>query len=68
LHIVIDQALIILKNISTNLFKKDLDTPLEETCRAMSHLVDTGKTFYWGTSEWSAAEIAASIEICERYL
>ena len=51
--------------VQTNL-KKDYDTPLEETCRAMSHLVDTGKTFYWGTSEWSAAEIAASIEICER--
>lgn len=32
----------------------------------MSYLVDNGKTFYWGTSEWSAADIAASIEICER--
>jgi len=32
----------------------------------MSSLIDKDKAFYWGTSEWQAADIAASIEICER--
>jgi len=26
-----------------------------------------GKALYWGTSEWSAAEIVAAIEIAERH-
>jgi voltage-dependent potassium channel beta subunit len=40
--------------------RPDPDTPIEETVRAMSYLVDTGKTLYWGTSEWSASEILAA--------
>jgi aryl-alcohol dehydrogenase-like predicted oxidoreductase len=46
--------------------RPDYDTPLEETCRAMSYLIDSGKTFYWGTSMWSADRITKAIEICER--
>jgi len=38
--------------------RPDLHTPIEETVRAMSDLVSQGKVMYWGTSEWSAAEIA----------
>ncbi len=37
--------------------RPDPDTPIEETVRAMDVLVRQGKIFYWGTSEWSAAEI-----------
>ncbi len=37
--------------------RPDLHTPLAETVRAMSDLVTSGKAFYWGTSEWSAAQI-----------
>lgn len=37
--------------------RPDPQTPLDETVRAMSHLIDTGRAFYWGTSEWSAEEI-----------
>lgn len=37
--------------------RPDPATPMEETVRAMSHLVDSGRAFYWGTSEWSAEEI-----------
>jgi len=37
--------------------RPDLHTPIEETVRAMSHVIDQGKVFYWGTSEWSAAQI-----------
>jgi voltage-dependent potassium channel beta subunit len=46
--------------------RPDHEVTLEETCRAMSALVDQGYTTYWGTSEWSACYIAAAIEICER--
>jgi voltage-dependent potassium channel beta subunit len=37
--------------------RPDLHTPIEETVRAMSDLVSQGKVMYWGTSEWSAAQI-----------
>ena len=40
--------------------RPDPDTPIEETVRAMHDLVSQGKVMYWGTSEWSAAEIAAA--------
>jgi len=37
--------------------RPDLDTPIEETVRAMHDLVTQGKVLYWGTSEWRADEI-----------
>jgi voltage-dependent potassium channel beta subunit len=37
--------------------RPDLYAPVEETVRAMSHVVDQGLAFYWGTSEWSAEQI-----------
>ncbi len=37
--------------------RPDINTPIEETTRAMSDLVTQGKVLYWGTSEWSAQEI-----------
>lgn len=37
--------------------RPDIDTPIEETVRAMDHLVRQGKVIYWGTSEWSAQQI-----------
>jgi len=38
--------------------RPDIDTPIEETVRAMGDLVAQGKVLYWGTSEWSADQIA----------
>jgi len=38
--------------------RPDRLTPMEETVRAFNHLIDQGKAFYWGTSEWDADEIA----------
>ncbi len=37
--------------------RPDLHTPVEETVRAMNTLIEQGKIFYWGTSEWSAVQI-----------
>jgi voltage-dependent potassium channel beta subunit len=38
--------------------RPDLETPIEETVRAMNDLIAQGKVLYWGTSEWSAEQIA----------
>jgi aryl-alcohol dehydrogenase-like predicted oxidoreductase len=40
--------------------RPDRNTPIEETVRAFNHVINTGKAFYWGTSEWSADEIATA--------
>ena len=42
-------------------------TPVEETVRAMSDVVSSGRAHYWGTSEWSADEIRAAWDIVERH-
>ncbi len=47
--------------------RPDPTTPIEETVWAMHDVVERGKAFYWGTSEWSAGEIVAAIEIAERH-
>lgn len=47
--------------------RPDTDTPIIETARAMNDLITAGKVHYWGTSEWSAAQITEAHEICLRY-
>ena len=47
--------------------RADANTPLEETVYAMHDMIAQGKALYWGTSEWSAAEIYAAYEIAERH-
>lgn len=47
--------------------RPDPHTPVEETVWAMSDMITRGKALYWGTSEWSAAEIRAAWEIAERH-
>ena len=47
--------------------RPDPHTPIEETVRAMSDIITQGKALYWGTSEWSAADIRAAWEIAERH-
>ncbi|MDQ6826197.1 MAG: aldo/keto reductase family protein [Candidatus Eremiobacteraeota bacterium] len=42
----------------------DVETPIEETCEAMSDLVRQGKTLYWGVSEWNADQIAHAVNVC----
>ncbi|MCT1526826.1 potassium channel beta subunit family protein [Sphingobacterium hotanense] len=37
--------------------RPDRNVPIEEVVRTMNTLIQQGKIFYWGTSEWSAAEI-----------
>jgi voltage-dependent potassium channel beta subunit len=47
--------------------RPDPNTPIEETVWAMSEIVSQGKALYWGTSEWSAGEIRAAIDIADRH-
>ena len=47
--------------------RPDPNTPIEETVRAMDIVIRQGKAFYWGTSEWSAAEIMRADGIARQY-
>lgn len=47
--------------------RPDRNTPIEETVRAMDQVVRSGKAFYWGTSEWSAAEIMRADGLARQY-
>jgi voltage-dependent potassium channel beta subunit len=46
--------------------RADLHTPVEETVRAMNHLIDQGKALYWGTSEWPADRILEAYHLARR--
>jgi voltage-dependent potassium channel beta subunit len=47
--------------------RADLETPIEETVRAMHQVISQGKALYWGTSEWSASEITRADAIARQY-
>jgi voltage-dependent potassium channel beta subunit len=46
--------------------RPDVDTPIEETVRAMHQLVMQGKILYWGTSEWNAQQITEAHAIARQ--
>ena len=55
-----DQALVRLGVDYLDLYlchRPDAEVPIVETVWAMSDLIQMGKVLYWGTSEWSAAEL-----------
>jgi len=47
--------------------RPDTFTPIEETVRAFTDLIQQGKVLYWGTSEWSAQEIQEAITVARQY-
>ena len=47
--------------------RPDPTTPIEETVRAMDDLIHQGKILYWGTSEWSGADIMRAHGIARQY-
>jgi voltage-dependent potassium channel beta subunit len=47
--------------------RSDPYTPIDETVRAMNDIICQGKALYWGTSQWSAADIRAAWEIADRH-
>src|SRR5262245_20027475 len=46
--------------------RADLETPVEETARAMDDLIHQGKVLYWGTSEWSGDQLREVHALCDR--
>jgi len=46
--------------------RPDRETPMEEIVWSMNMLLQQGKIFYWGTSEWSAAEIMEAHAVAAR--
>lgn len=46
--------------------RPDVHTPIEETVRAMNLIINQGKAFYWGTSEWTAVQIMEAYQIARR--
>ncbi|KAK1943943.1 putative voltage-gated potassium channel subunit beta [Phytophthora citrophthora] len=42
-------------------------SPIEETVRAMNFAINQGWAFYWGTSQWSAAQIIEACEVADRF-
>jgi voltage-dependent potassium channel beta subunit len=46
--------------------RPDQETHIEETVRAMTHVINQGKAFYWGTSQWSAQEIMEAYGVARR--
>ncbi|MGI8951164.1 MAG: potassium channel beta subunit family protein [Chitinophagaceae bacterium] len=47
--------------------RPDKNVPMEEVVRTMNTLIEQGKIFYWGTSEWSAQEIMEAHMVAEKY-
>ena len=45
----------------------DKSTPIEETARAMDDLVHQGKILYWGTSEWTGAQLRSVHAFCNEH-
>jgi voltage-dependent potassium channel beta subunit len=46
--------------------RADPETPIEETVFGFNQVIHEGKAFYWGTSEWSAAEIMRATDFARR--
>ncbi|HUX59780.1 MAG TPA: aldo/keto reductase [Ignavibacteriaceae bacterium] len=46
--------------------RPDFYTPIEETVRAMNLVINQGKAFYWGTSEWTSAQIMKAYQFALR--
>ena len=47
--------------------RADPNTPIAETVWTMHQLIMQGKVMYWGTSEWSAAEIKEAHAVAEKH-
>ena len=35
----------------------DPNTSIEEVCRGFNQVIEDGKAFYWGTSNWNAVKL-----------
>ena len=47
--------------------RPDTNVPIEEVVWTMHNLIQQGKVLYWGTSQWSGAEIMEAHRVADRY-
>ncbi|KAL1021322.1 hypothetical protein UPYG_G00011760 [Umbra pygmaea] len=47
--------------------RPDPNTPMEETVRAMSYVINQGMAMYWGTSRWSSMEIMEAYSVARQF-
>ena len=47
--------------------RPDPTVPIEEVVWTMNHLIQQGKILYWGTSQWSGAEIMEAHRAAQQY-
>ena len=47
--------------------RPDPETPMEEVVWGFNQIIQQGKAFYWGTSEWSAAQIMQAYHVAKEY-
>jgi len=47
--------------------RPDPETPMEEVVWGFNQVIKQGKAFYWGTSEWSAAQIMQAYQVAKEY-
>ena len=47
--------------------RPDPDTPILESARAMHDLIVQGKVLYWGTSEWTPAQLTEAYRLCAEH-
>ncbi|NCI47721.1 potassium channel beta subunit family protein [Sediminibacterium soli] len=47
--------------------RPDVNVPVEETVWTMHNLVQQGKIVYWGTSQWSGAEIMEAHRVADQH-
>ncbi|KXN64964.1 voltage-dependent potassium channel, beta subunit [Conidiobolus coronatus NRRL 28638] len=46
--------------------RPDPEVPIEEIVRGFNFLINQGKAFYWGTSEWSSQQITEAHSVAQR--
>uniref|UniRef100_A0A8C4EQY3 Voltage-gated potassium channel subunit beta-1 n=1 Tax=Dicentrarchus labrax TaxID=13489 RepID=A0A8C4EQY3_DICLA len=47
--------------------RPDPNTPIEETVRAMTYVINQGMAMYWGTSRWSSMEIMEAYSVARQF-
>ncbi len=47
--------------------RPDVHVPIEEVVWTMHNLIQQGKVLYWGTSQWSGAEIMEAHRVAQQY-
>ena len=48
------------------LHRFDHEVPLEESVRAVNHLIEKGKATYWGTSEFTPLQLIEVYKVCDK--